>query len=226
MYNKLQSFNIKGERCSGTTYLQKLVETNLNIPCIQEDVGWKHGFLNLHNHNLNHSDVYLTIIIFRNAFDWLRSFYLTPHHLQNTKAGGWRERPSFSEFIRREVRQIDRFDKELIIERHPSLLTLPKNILELRKWKIEHFLNLKNVLPNTYYVNYEELITNPKQIVDEINDKWFKEYYRYRDWSTYKDTGSTHSPKSYFSITDDDKSFIIENTDWEIENKIGYYNPS
>lgn len=222
MSQVLQSFNIKGERCSGTNYLQKLVETNLNIPYIQEDVGWKHGFLNLHNHNLSHSNAHLTIIIFRNVFDWLRSFYLTPHHLQSAKAGIWQENISFSDFIRMRTHQLDRFGSELITERHPFLLTRPENIFELRKWKIVHFSHLKNVLPNVYYVKYEDLIERPKEIVKEINRRWFKQYYTFQDWKAYKDTSVKYVPKSYFSISNEDMDFINENTDWGVESMIGY----
>ena len=137
--NTINSFIIKGERCSGTNYLEKLIETNLNIKH-HKSLEWKHGFFSLSaTENFSNSCIdYLAIVIFRNVLDWARSFYLSPHHLKGTFSASWIEKPSFSEFIRRKVELIDTNNQERHIDRHPYLLDVPKNIFELRKWKIEN----------------------------------------------------------------------------------------
>lgn len=225
---RLNSFNIKGERCSGTTYLQKLVETNLKISYIQQEyIGWKHGYINYNVEGLRYSRDYLTIIIFRNVFDWLRSFYNTPHHMEGTTHAVWNDdqKPTFSEFISREVKQFNVLNKELLYERHPFYLTRPKNLLELRKWKIEHFLSYKNFLHNTYYVKYEDLVEMPEVILAEINSKWFNRRYKFENWGNYKLCREPFIPIKYPEMTPEDRDFIIKNTDWSLENQIGYSLP-
>ena len=222
---ELQSFNIKGERCSGTTYIQKLIETNLNIPYIP--IGWKHGFYNPSNELHNSPNTFLTIVIFRNVFDWLRSFYLQPHHLDNASKGRWKKNyhPSFTDFIEREIKQVDSLDQEMIHERHPIYLNRPKNIFELRKWKIENFLSLTNILPHVVFLRYEDLVRQPEKIIAEINDKWFGVDYKFQNWDNYKEKDEKYAPNSYFTLTDEEVYIIKKSTDWNLERNLGYLPP-
>ena len=41
----MKKYTIYGERCSGTTYLQTLIETNFQGCAITWEYGWKHFFL-------------------------------------------------------------------------------------------------------------------------------------------------------------------------------------
>ena len=227
---KLQAFNIKGERCSGTNYLQKLIETNFNIECAH-NIDWKHGWCNLVDIDKKTLETSVTIIIFRDPFDWLRSCYLTPHHIEGTVFGIWKTSiPTFSEFIRKEEIEFYFYeetktmkeDVSIFRTRHPFYLTRPKNIFELRKWKIEYFLNLKNIFTHTYYLKYEDLVQDPKKIITEINDKYFNIDLKFKNWTQYKETDDKYIPKKYFDIAEDDYSFLVENIDWEFESKIGY----
>jgi hypothetical protein len=219
---KLQTYNIKGERCSGTNYLQKLIEINLGVP-YKDDIGWKHGWCGYFNKNEKLLKSFLTIIIFRNPFDWLRSLYLIPHHIKGTKDSIWEDpKPTFSEFIRSESIETIEIEHSLLLSRHPFYLTNPKNILELRKWKIEYFLNLKNVLPHTYYLKYEDLNQDPEKIITEINNKYFNIDFEFKNWTRYKTEDEKYVPKKYFDISEDDYSYLVENIDWELESKIDY----
>lgn len=220
----VKTFNIKGERCSGTNYLQKLVETNLNVKYEQQpNTGWKHGYYSLFAYQRDSPDTFLTIVIFRNPFDWLRSVYHTPHHIVGASGGCWISylKPTFSEFIRNEVNQFH-IDKILHRERHPLTFEKAKNFMELRKWKLQNFLNLKNILPNTYYTTYEELAQDPQKIISEINDRWFNIDFEFQNWTKYKKTDEEYTKKDYLTISDEDRSFIIENLDWDLESKFGY----
>lgn len=228
---KVTSFNVKGERCSGTNYIYKLIETNLELPWAPS-TGWKHGYCNPIVLPKLEPESFLTVVIFRNVYDWVRSFYLRPWHLPRTVGGVWIEerKLTFSQFIRTdEIKGIDAKalgdpEIDLFIDRHPFYLRNPKNVLELRKWKIEYYLNLPNILPNVYYVNYEDLIQNPKKIIDEINERWVGKDYEFKNWDKYKiHTNIPYVPKTYFDISEKDKNFIIKNTDWKLEEKIGYF---
>jgi len=226
---KLEAYCIKGERCSGTNYLEKLIEINLKIQ-YNACIAWKHGFYSPNRvHSIDPSD-YLTIIISRNPFDWVRSVYLNPHHFKNTSEGVWKEefKPTFSQFLKNEIDEIDKdeiknYGKEGFRDRHPLFLTKAKNILQLRNWKTEHFLALKNILPNTYYVKYEELAENPEKIIRDINDKWFNVEFEFQNYNNYKHHEDIlYTPKTYFDISDEDYNYIVKNIDWELESKIGY----
>lgn len=212
----IQSFNIKGERCSGTNYLQKLVEINFDLPYMNR-TGWKHGFYNANIIQRNDLDAALTLVIFRNPFDWVRSLYLRPHHFEGNINSTWQKdlQPTFSEFIRREVRQ----DPPDV---HPLYLDRAKNIFELRKWKTQHFLSLEKVLKHVYYVKYEDLAKTPERIMEEINNKWLKKTYTFKDWQFYKYHDYKYVPRTYFDISDEDYKFIVDNIDWELESKVGY----
>ena len=120
---------VKGERCSGTCYLENLIKHNLNIQTFERET-WKHGYLQLVTlDSLIYPQCNIPIIfIFRNVFDWLRSFYLKPHHLEGAYSGRWKDAVSFSEFLRREVKNFDQDNNERMLDKHPFHLRNPKNV--------------------------------------------------------------------------------------------------
>lgn len=230
----INKFIIKGERCSGTNYLEKLIKTNL---CINpsETSEWKHGYFSLSaTDSFGKSIDYLTLVIFRDVFDWLKSFYLTPHHLEGAKAASWRNKPTFSEFIRREVKMIDDQNNYKNMDKHPFSLENPKNLLELRKWKTENWLNYKKLEKPVCYLKYEDLSENPEKIIREINDQWFNVDFIFENWKVparwsgadYKeDTNLMYQTKKYFDISPKDMHYLMQNIDWGLEKKIGYCEP-
>lgn len=220
---KPNSFYVKGERCSGTNYLEKLIEENLSVKIYEAE--WKHSYINLgitdkiDNPIINH----LTIFIFRNVFDWLRSFYMAPHHLEGAESAHWVNQPTFGEFIRREVKVVDNDNQIRNIDRHPYTLENPKDLLQLRKWKIENWLNYKKLGKPAHYVKYEDLAKNPEKIIREINDLWFHVNFSFKNWIYHKkDKKVKYEPKKYFKIGNNDFAYIIENVDWNLEKQIGY----
>lgn len=227
----LSKFIIKGERCSGTNYLEKLIATNLNLT-LYETPEWKHGYFSLSvTDSFGKSIDYLTLVIFRDVFDWLRSFYSTPHHLEGVEAASWMNKPTFSEFIRREVKMIDDQSNYKNMDRHPFSLDNPKNLLELRKWKTENWLNYKKLEKPVYYLKYEDLVKNPEKIIREINNQYFNIDFVFKNWELparwsgadhKKDTNLPYQIKKYFDISEEDMDYLIQNIDWDLEKKIGY----
>lgn len=215
-------FVVKGERCCGTNYLEKLIETNLRITPYKTPE-WKHGYFGLSVTDRVGID-YLTVIIFRNVFDWLRSLYYIPYHLEGAEWGRWTDKPTFSEFIRREVKMFSEDgNSEKNMDRHPLTLEHPKNLLELRKWKNENFLSYKKLSKPVYYVKYEDLFKNPENIIREINEQYFNVDFVFENWTFYKgDKSRKYNPKKYFDISLEDQDYLIKNVDWELERKIGY----
>lgn len=226
MINKIV---IKGERCSGTNYLQNLIDVNFNIKS-ENLLDWKHSYLNTHNMNIHNEDM-LVLIIFRNVYDWLLSLHANPHHF-------YKKNNSFHDFLRCDFNQI--FDcevghvcshhslhgyyqgKEIFYERHPFTLERPRNVLELRNWKNENFLNHSKILKNVYFIKYEDLYNNTERVLTDINIKFLKSDFKFKQYNLYKDTNLPFEKKSYNKISDNDLEFIIENLDWSLENKIGW----
>lgn len=221
---KLKHFLVKGERCSGTNYLEKLIEENLGVPLLNPP-DWKHGYvaLSVTDNFIKPKTDYLTIFIFRNVFDWARSFYIMPHHLPGSKSGHWEVQPTFEKFIRQEVRMIDANNEERNMDRHPYTFEHPKNIFELRKWKTQNWLSYSKLNKPAYYVKYEDLLINPERIIREINDQWFGIDFTFNNWDFYqRNEEKKYQPKEYFKIGNHDFHYFVKNVDWSLEKKIGY----
>ena len=75
----IKNYTIYGERCSGTSYLERIMGLNFDINRTW-NYGWKH-FFGFQDDKLANSDDTLFICIIRNLPDWINSFYRTPHHL-------------------------------------------------------------------------------------------------------------------------------------------------
>lgn len=90
---KISFIQLFGERCSGTNYTAQLLINNFHEIQLTQQYGFKHRF---HNDNVAGSDNCLFLIVYRDAFDWLRSFHLQPFH-----AAPELRNISFAEFIRK-----------------------------------------------------------------------------------------------------------------------------
>jgi len=220
---------VRGERCTGTNYLFKLIEKNLNTITLCSDLGWKHSYINVFNKNLYIQDEYLTIFIFRNPVDWIGSMYYHLWHFDR------KEYPTISSFIREEPKQIIQglrelvekypMDTELYWERHPFTYDKPTNICDLRNWKNENFLSTPKILGNVMFITYEELYSNPQGIINQINDKYVHQKIgNFENVTDYKgiERKGQYFPKKYELISEEDFQFIKSNLNWELENAIGY----
>lgn len=148
-----------------------------------------------------------------------------PHHLEGSKAGCWVEKPTFSEFIRKQFRVVDESKNERMLDVHPFHMSRPKNLIELRRWKSAHWLEYEKLGRPCYYLRYEDLVQNPESVVNEINGKWFGRNFEFKNWTNYKNSSRKFEPKKYFKISDKDMSYIVDNLDWELERRIGYEPP-
>jgi hypothetical protein len=74
----IEKFCVFGERCSGTTYLEELINLNFDLQHTDE-FGDKHLF---HLNGFENSDTTLFIGIERELISWLDSFAKTPHQVR------------------------------------------------------------------------------------------------------------------------------------------------
>jgi hypothetical protein len=170
----LKQFTIFGERCSGTCWVTKLVETNFSKSA-HHPFGWKH-FTLPKNPNA-HPDT-LVIVVVRNPIDWIRSFYRTPHHIPPEN------RKDLHAFL----------SNTLVSQRggggnadiKPDG-TLWNNVLQMRKEKHAFWMDFMAVVRNRkgpgrcLWVSYEAVLKNPEAFLEhtreqtgweQTTDKW------------------------------------------------------
>jgi len=229
----INGLQIYSERCSGSTYLNRLLLANFSFEKNQ-NFGPKHfsPWFSLpighycgphHHYTLEGNEETLFIVIFRDPYDWLRSFHRNPWHASGRLWG----RP-FGEFIR-SAWEVD--DPELkktispLIDRDPKTKQLFKNVIKLRTAKIYNMMMVKDLVNNIYYINYEVLREYPEEVINEIAKIFgltpkipFTNIIRYKGNQQKK----IYNKKTYRRIRKKDLRYINEQLDHGLEESIGY----
>jgi hypothetical protein len=157
----MKKATIYGERCSGTKYLQKLLEKNFNVELTWE-YGWKHFFG--HSDLTNSNDV-LFIGIVRNLADWINSFYLTPHHVPRELS------TNVESFLNNEWYSIDDSNNEILQDRHIETGNRYKNILEMRHVKNKYLVEtMPTVVKHYCLITYDDLINDFVNVMNKIKN--------------------------------------------------------
>ena len=174
----LKKFTIYGERCSGTNYLENIININFDID-ITWHYGWKH-FFGFHNHRLKNSDDTLFICIVRNLPDWINSFFRKQHHLPLKYKNMSREK-KLNQFLNKEFwsfkdgKKNRDTTKEILHDRNIYTRERYKNIFELRhtkiKWMIE---DLPKKIKNYIFIKYKNLINDFENTLLKIKEKGLK----------------------------------------------------
>ena len=230
----ITKFVVFGERNSGTNYLKYLVEQNLalirakpspyghkHFPCWFElPLEFYHGPET--KYTFKGSENYLIIVVFRNAYDWLRSMHKKPFYvskeLRNT---------DFSTFIRTkwsvDPNRVVGFLKENPwLDRNPVDGSPFDNIMKLRTAKIRTMLEIKNRVLNIYYINYETLRDHPEEVLTEIAHLFaIQKEDNFHPVIYYKGevAKGVYKKTEYNPISKKDLRFINEQLDAEVEKK-------
>lgn len=175
----LKKYTIYGERCSGTNYLENIININFDVK-ITWEYGWKH-FFGFQDDKLKNSDDTLFICIVRNLPDWINSFYRDMHHLPLKYKNNMSEEEKLDEFLNKEFWSFDDKNmkrdttKEIMIDRNIYTGERYKNIFELRHTKIKWMLeDLPNKVKNCIFIRYEDLINDFDKTLLKIKDKGFE----------------------------------------------------
>lgn len=167
----IKRFTIYGERCSGTNYLQELIEMNFDVETTW-DYGWKHffGF-----NDVSNSDDTLFICIIRDPYTWLNSLYRIPHHITHTIRG------DATKFLNNEVFSYDDHNesrdetKEMMNDRHIYTNERYKNIFELRYTKLNYLtVDLPTKVKHHIFIRYEDLLYDFKNTMNLIKSTGLK----------------------------------------------------
>lgn len=223
-------FKIYGERCSGTNYIENLISRN--VPGLKKEAlyNWeKHNFV---NPPFARPDT-IAVVVFRDAFDWLQSLHRNPHQIPRS----FRNK-EFSEFIRHEwsgvfngwlidkQKQLDVRGMELLFERHPVTGAHIENVLELRNLKNQSYLKVQNLYPKYIFIRYEDASKNPEETVKRITDGFGCTSVDTIHSVTEDVSRNAGAPggrdRRYAEISEDDRAFILDGLDCELEKRIGY----
>lgn len=178
-------------------------------------------------YDFENSDDCLFIVVFRNPYDWVRSFYIAPWHAAPEVYAR-----SFEDFIRlpwdTEKSSLDmqvQYKYNPLVDCNPVNRSLFKNIFHLRKSKIKNMLTIKDKVKNIYYVNYEKVQDSPYKFLKELEALYELQLKEpYEDVDSYKGDQfqGPYIKKHYPSITDKDLVYINSELDVLLENSIGY----
>ena len=165
----LQKYTLFGERCSGTNYLENIINMNFDVNVTWE-YGWKH-FFGFQDNSLKNSDDTLFICIVRNLPDWINSFYRTPHHVPKYKIRLCKEK-RLDEFLNKEFYSVfDEDQTERMEDRNIYTGERYKNIFELRHTKLKWMLeDLPNKVDNCIFIRHEDLINDFEKTLIKIKD--------------------------------------------------------
>jgi hypothetical protein len=171
----IKKFTIYGERCSGTNYLQNIIEINFEIIFIL-DHGRKH-FFGFNDHLLKNSDDTLFLCIIRDPVDWIISFYRKKYHLPLKYKYNLNEQENLDEFLNKEFwsfydKNKNRdISKEIMEDRNIYTGERYKNIFEMRHTKIRWMIeDLPKKVKNCIILKYEDLINDFENTVKKIRD--------------------------------------------------------
>jgi len=219
---KISEFTVFGERCSGTNWLQKSVESSTGLQ-VTWRYGWKHfpGF-----EDLSGSDNCLFLCIVRNPYDWLGSLFSCPHHV------AMHLRKDFSTFLTDEYyswhdapKHVEEkvFGTEIMEDRHIIEKRRYKNILELRNVKNRYLLEtLPRNIKNFYVVNYD--IMKMQHAVTMVNiSRTFNLPIIHNTDAVSLDAkrGGAFQNKKYL-VEDKHLEIINSGLDWELESLLRF----
>lgn len=230
MTTAITRIQIYGERCSGTNYLEHVLRRNVPDVPLTWDFGWKHFF---HGPGVEAASDCLFVVIYRNPFDWLRSFNRSPWHAAPAL---WNL--DFSAFIRAPwwciydehwpVAPDDpRYGTELMLERSPETGERFANVVRLRSAKIRNWEGLRDIAAHTAYVRYEDLNARPQAFVDSLCGRFelprLPVFHAVRE-----DKGKRHRyrPKAYVPVSEADVQFVLGELDLSLEAQVGYDIPA
>lgn len=230
----VRDFQVFGERCSGTNFLEHLIVNNFRERCVYH-YGWKHG-IPMMPAIWPHS---LILVIVREPVEWLLSLHRTPYEAYLPLIGC-----SFSEFIRQEweaesrpgiqgwekwgMRQDGKLKGEIFqLDRHPLFGRRFVNALEMRTVKAQAMLGFRHRAGNLAILRFEDLLTDPALFLTSLG-----KCFQLRSKRTNPDlTTERVDPKAARlrprltadQISAVDMNFIRGNLDPSLETGLGYW---
>lgn len=193
----IKNFTILGERCSGTNYLEELINNNFNID-ITWKYGWKHffGFYNFQKNQEEDETLFIGIV--RHPIYWINSFFKEQHHIPNKPK-------DLKSFLFDEFYSIIHDNNNEIHKEDLNYITGKKykNIFELRFLKNFYLINtMPNNVKNYILINYENLRDNTNNVLTMIEQRFslIRKFPMYKNIKYYKNNKNENYNKKNIEI--------------------------
>ena len=154
---EIKEFKIIGERCSGTYYIQRLIEHNLKIPHTNE-YGHKHFWS---KRKEKYPKELLLVCVVREPYSWMQSFFEKKWHLAEHL-----QKLDFSTFIQSEIYSVKdqnipniggEVGSEILADRSYITGSRFKNIFDLRHTKMNFlFHEFPSMCANMIIIRLED----------------------------------------------------------------------
>jgi hypothetical protein len=218
---------IYGQRCSGTNIVAQTLAANIPDLQLTDAFGHKHWFVP--PQTLFPPDT-LSVVVARNAFDWVRSLHRQPWHAHpDLKA------KPFAEFVRSEWYSCwdEHFDhiepghpllgQEMVHERDPLTGERFANCLAKRTAKLRHWAALPARAHNVVLVSYDAFMEAPDAVVAKIAAATgLARTDSFHSVSSYKGQGFfAYVPTAYDALDPADVAHIEAWLDPEVEAQYG-----
>ena len=163
----------------------------------------------------------LLVLVVRDPYDWLRSFYGKPHHASKEKM----LRKDFLYFMQHEwIPADDKVDYVAPDHWNPYDQRRFSNVLELRKYKTLNYLQIGLLAKNFVVVKYEDVLKAPQDFISFLSRSFnLQKIDEFQNVSTYKNEDKKTFHKSeYPPFKVKELVFVNRTMDWDTERLIGY----
>ncbi len=219
-------YTILGERCSGTNWLQTLIQDNFKIEIDWLDGSWKH-FFNFDGYEdriIRNNDV-LYLCIVRNPIDYFMSFFENPYHQPIERQS------NIYNFLLSEFYSVQNIHNNIEILGDRKIGNVRyKNIFEMRSLKCRFLFDRMSIITKKYkFINYENLKNDTVEMLTSICEEFklkckLSNFYIEKRYVTDINLKNVDKEcKENYSVSDDIRKIIINNLDHEIEKRMGYY---
>jgi hypothetical protein len=229
---KIDRFQVYGERRSGTNFIAKSLAQNTGLKRWGA-YGWKHA--------VPYFPVLPTsclfVVVVRDPFDWLRSFYAGPFEVDPKLAAlpfsdflraewegfysGFRQQWAFRGFA---VEDRKHRGEPNFLDRHPMDGRHFRNVCELRSVKLAGHLSLLDRGLNAVALRYEDFKANPQGMIAAIakpfDVKLRKEFVAVTN--PVGPSSDNRAAEKTRPISDADRDFILRELDLSLERRCGY----
>lgn len=224
----ITQMQIYGQRCSGTNIVAQTLAANIPELRLTDAFGHKHWFVPAQTLFPPHT---LSVIVARNAFDWVRSLHRQPWHAHPELKD-----KSFADFIRSEWYSCwdEHFDhiepghpllgQEMVHERDPVTGERFANCLAKRTAKLRHWAELPARAHNVALVSYDAFMRAPERCVAAIAAATrLEQAETFQRVSSYKGQGFfAYVPQTYDDLVAADVAHIEAWLDPAVEAQYGF----
>ena len=215
----IKYFQIYGERCSGTNFLECAIKENFELEHTSI-YAWKHFFGYYDFKQTDQENETLFICIVRNPITWIDSFYNIKHHIPA------KNRTNIKAFLFNQFYSVYPDGSEIMEDRNMITKERYGNIFGMRRIKNDYLMNtMKNKVKNYVLIRYEDLRDNYETVLNYIKEKFNlkkKSENEYIKILNYKGKQNSTFEKKPVLLKQNVIDLIKKNVDIEQEKLLGY----